>query len=106
MPQEYYLNVHSKCLDTGACACHHPMIGWHAPPEIPNIGETPMVRSLARSNAHFRKALTRLPLGVASNFRYWGEERTIYVERGKGGRIWDLDGNEYVDHRLGYGPVI
>lgn len=63
-------------------------------------------RSLARSNAHFRKAIGRLPLGVASNFRYWGEERTIYVHHGKGGRTWDIDGNCYVDYRLGYGPAI
>jgi len=63
-------------------------------------------RSLAKSNAHFLKANSRLPLGVASNFRYWGDERTLYVARGKGGRIWDLDGNSYVDYRLGYGPAI
>jgi glutamate-1-semialdehyde 2,1-aminomutase len=65
-----------------------------------------MGRTLDKSNAHFRKALTRLPLGVASNFRYWGEDRTIYVKRGRGGRIWDLDDNAYVDYRLGYGPAI
>ena len=64
------------------------------------------MRSLKKSNAHFRKAVTRLPLGVASNFRYWGDDKTIYVERGKGGRIWDIDGNEYIDYRLGYGPAI
>jgi glutamate-1-semialdehyde 2,1-aminomutase len=63
-------------------------------------------RDLTQSNAHFRKALQRLPLGVASTFRYWGEERTIYVRRGKGGRLWDIDGNCYVDYRLGYGPAI
>jgi glutamate-1-semialdehyde 2,1-aminomutase len=48
----------------------------------------------------------RLPLGVASNFRYWGEERTIYVKHGRGGRITDIDDNVYVDYRLGYGPAI
>jgi glutamate-1-semialdehyde 2,1-aminomutase len=63
-------------------------------------------RDLSRSNAHFRKAIRRLPLGVASTFRYWGEERTIYVHHGKGGRTWDIDGNCYVDYRLGYGPAI
>jgi len=65
-----------------------------------------MTRSLANSQAHFRKALGKLPLGVASNFRYWGEDRTIYVREGRGGRIWDIDGNPYVDYRLGYGPAI
>jgi len=65
-----------------------------------------MTRSLARSQQHFEKALARLPLGVTSNFRYWGEDRTIYVDHGKGGRLWDIDGNEYIDYRLGYGPCI
>ena len=64
------------------------------------------MRSLKKSNQHFRTANSRLPLGVSSNFRYWGDDKTIYVKRGKGGRIWDLDDNEYVDYRLGYGPAI
>jgi len=63
-------------------------------------------RSLEKSNRHFQKALKRLPLGVASNFRYWGEDRTFYVAKGKGARVWDIDGNEYIDYRLGYGPAI
>ncbi len=65
-----------------------------------------MARSLARNNAHFRRAERRLPLGVSSNFRYWGDQKTLYVKRGRGARLWDLDENEYVDYRLGYGPVI
>ncbi len=55
--------------------------------------------------AMYRRALRTLPGGVDSNFRAWGDD-TIYVDRGKGGRVWDLDGNEYVDLRMGYGPVI
>lgn len=65
-----------------------------------------MPRTLRKSNAHLRKALRRLPLGVASNFRYWGEEHTIYVDRARGARLWAIDGNEYIDYRLGYGPAI
>ena len=64
------------------------------------------MRKLTRSNEHFRRARSKLPLGVASNFRYWGDDKTIYVDHGKGGRIWDIDGNEYIDYRLGYGPTI
>ncbi len=64
------------------------------------------MRSLSRSNAHFKKAKQKLPLGVSSNFRYWGDDETIYIDHGKGGRIWDIDGNEYIDYRLGYGPII
>jgi glutamate-1-semialdehyde 2,1-aminomutase len=65
-----------------------------------------MARKLTNNNAHFKRAVQRLPLGVASNFRYWGDDRTIYVKRGKGARIVDLDDNEYVDYRMGYGPAI
>ena len=63
-------------------------------------------RDLTKSNAHFQKAVQRLPLGVASTFRYWGDDRTIYVKYGKGGRTYDIDDNPYVDYRLGYGPAI
>ena len=63
-------------------------------------------RDLTKSNAQFAKAVKRLPLGVSSSFRYWGDDRTIYVKRGKGGRTWDIDDNCYVDYRLGYGPAI
>ena len=55
------------------------------------IRSAPMSRSLTRSNLHHRKALSRLPLGVSSNFRYWGEESTIYIERGEGCRLWDIE---------------
>ena len=65
-----------------------------------------MPRSLEKSNAHFRRAIQRLPLGVSSNFRYWGDDQTLYVKRGRGPRVWDLDDNEYIDYRLGYGPAI
>jgi glutamate-1-semialdehyde 2,1-aminomutase len=64
------------------------------------------MRSLVKSNQHFRKAITKLPLGVSSNFRYWGDDKTIYAKRGKGGRLWDIDDNEYIDYRLAYGPAI
>ena len=63
-------------------------------------------RNLSRSNEHFYRTSKRLPLGVASSFRYWGDDRTFYVSRGEGGRVWDIDDNEYVDYRLGYGPAI
>jgi glutamate-1-semialdehyde 2,1-aminomutase len=65
-----------------------------------------MRRSLDKSNRQHLKALQKLPLGVSSNFRYWGKDKTIYIEKGRGGRLWDIDGNEYIDYRMGYGPGI
>jgi glutamate-1-semialdehyde 2,1-aminomutase len=76
------------------------------PPSFTREKGAAPTRDLSRSNAHFARAVKRLPLGVASTFRYWGDERTIYVKRGKGARVWDIDDNAYIDYRLGYGPAI
>ncbi|HEY7133114.1 MAG TPA: aspartate aminotransferase family protein [Candidatus Limnocylindrales bacterium] len=65
---------------------------------------TPSLRR-DRQLAMYQRALKHLPGGTNSNFRAWGDA-TIYIDRGKGGTIWDLDQNEYIDLRLGYGPVI
>src|SRR6202050_2074974 len=65
-----------------------------------------MPRILSKNHAHFSRAVQRMPLGVASNFRFWGEQRTIYVKYGRGARVVDLDDNVYVDYRMGYGPAI
>lgn len=54
---------------------------------------------LAQSKQH-------MPLGVAENYRYWGEEQTLFLESMKGCRITDCEGREFVDFRLGYGPII
>jgi glutamate-1-semialdehyde 2,1-aminomutase len=64
------------------------------------------MRCLDKSNEHFQRALGKMPLGVSSNFRYWGEDKTIYIRQGKGARIRDFDDNEYIDYRLAYGPII
>ena len=63
-------------------------------------------RKLGRSQAQHRRAAKTLPLGVSDTYRYWGDEQTLYVTRAKGAQLWDLDGNCYVDFRLGWGPII
>jgi glutamate-1-semialdehyde 2,1-aminomutase len=65
----------------------------------------PRVLDRTRQLAMYERALRRMPGGTDSNFRAWGED-TIYVDRGKGGLVWDIDGNEFVDLRMGYGPAI
>ena len=70
----------------------------------PEALPTPALKR-ARQLAMYERASKTLPGGTDSNFRAWGTD-TIYVDRGKGGLVWDIDGNEYIDLRLGYGPVI
>jgi glutamate-1-semialdehyde 2,1-aminomutase len=53
-----------------------------------------------------QRAQRVLPLGVNSNFRFWGEGITPYVEKAKGGYLWDVDGKKYIDYRMAFGPII
>ena len=52
------------------------------------------------------EAHKHMPQGVAENYRYWGEDDTVWVDTVEGCRITDCDGREFVDFRLGYGPII
>lgn len=35
-----------------------------------------------------------------------GPRRPVFAERARGSRVWDVDGNEYIDLMLGFGSVI
>jgi glutamate-1-semialdehyde 2,1-aminomutase len=58
-----------------------------------------------RSLAYREEAKTHLPGGVSSSWQTW-PPHPIYVSRGKGSRVWDIDGNEYVDYHNGYGVMV
>ena len=59
-----------------------------------------------KSKALQQRAVELIPLGVNSNFRFWGESITPYVQKAKGAYLWDVDGNRYIDYRLAFGPII
>ncbi len=42
-----------------------------------------------------------MPQGVAENYRFWGEDKTVFVQKTKGCEFWDVDGKKFVDFRLG-----
>jgi len=52
------------------------------------------------------EAHRHMPQGVAENYRYWGDDRTVFVANAQGCCLTDCDGKSYVDFRLGYGPII
>lgn len=58
-----------------------------------------------RSLEHREVARTHLPGGVSSSWQSW-PPHPIYVSHGKGSRVWDIDGNEYVDYHNGYGVMV
>jgi len=62
----------------------------------------------SRSSELFHRALDRIPGGVNSPvraFRGLGRE-PFFVDRAQGSRIWDVDGNEYIDYVGTWGPAI
>src|SRR5579884_4081613 len=61
-----------------------------------------------KSRAHFEIAKKVMPGGTSSNARSYPlfDPYYIVMDRGKGSHIWDVDGNEYIDYSLAYGPLI
>jgi glutamate-1-semialdehyde 2,1-aminomutase len=70
----------------------------HAAEQVRMAERTPKSRHL------FEQARTTMPLGVASSFQA-ADPYPIYLERGKGADVWDVDGNEYVDYHNGFGSM-
>jgi glutamate-1-semialdehyde 2,1-aminomutase len=63
-------------------------------------------KPVTRQSQLMAEAHQHMPQGVAENYRYWGDDRTVFVESSKGCWLTDCDGKRYVDFRLGYGPII
>ncbi len=61
-----------------------------------------------RSRQLFSQAQQYIPGGVNSPVRSFrsvdGHPR--FIERGQGSRVWDVDGNEYLDYLCSWGPLI
>lgn len=66
------------------------------------------MRSFDKSIAAFQEAKRLMPGGVNSPVRAFKSVgmNPIFMESGKGSRIYDLDGNEYIDYVLSWGPLI
>jgi len=58
-----------------------------------------------RSNEEWLEARQVEPRGVPSSHQD-AAPHPIFVERGKGSRTWDVDGNEYVDFHNGFGVMV
>lgn len=64
------------------------------------------MKSGPKSRELFKRASQVMPRGVTSNFRYWGDDKTLIVKKGEGAYLYDQDDNKFIDYRLGFGPVI
>lgn len=61
-----------------------------------------------RSKEAFQEASKVMPGGVNSPVRAFKsvDMDPIFMEKGKGSKIYDIDQNEYIDYVLSYGPLI
>ena len=62
----------------------------------------------SRSSDLFAAAQKRIPGGVNSPVRAFRhvEAEPFFVERAQGAKVWDVDGNEYIDYVGSWGPAI
>jgi glutamate-1-semialdehyde 2,1-aminomutase len=66
--------------------------------EIPNTD---------KSRIYFEMAKELFVGGVASSLHKTEyDEYPIYIESGKGSKVYDVDGNEYIDYLGGFGPMV
>src|SRR5438128_1686912 len=57
------------------------------------------------SRAYANRARRSLPGGVTAGVKYF-DPYPIAMKKAKGCRLWDLDGNEYIDYCLSFGPLV
>src|ERR1700730_7527954 len=62
-------------------------------------------RDRPRSRQLWTEAREVLPRGVPSSFQD-AAPQPVFMERGRGSRGWDVDGNEYVDFHNGFGVMV
>lgn len=67
-----------------------------------------MHKGYQRSIAYYEQAVNVIPGGVNSPVRAFKSVgmNPVVLERGKGSRVWDVDGNEYIDYICSWGPLI
>ena len=58
-----------------------------------------------RSREMWREATEVIPRGVPCSFQD-APPQPVFIEHGQGSRVWDVDGNEYVDFHNGFGVMI
>lgn len=64
---------------------------------------------LENSMKEYERALELIPggvLGIRRPYNFVPGEYPIFFDKAEGGKVWDVDGNEYIDYLCAYGPII
>ena len=59
-----------------------------------------------RSKNMYEEAKDVFAMGVGSQVQSFGRPHPLYMTHGSGSKVYDVDGNEYIDYLLNYGPLI
>jgi glutamate-1-semialdehyde 2,1-aminomutase len=67
--------------------------------------ERRFVERAPRAAQYATKANSMMPGGVTSSWQI-SKPQPIWIEEGRGSRVWDVDGNEFIDYHGGYGAML
>jgi glutamate-1-semialdehyde 2,1-aminomutase len=70
-----------------------------------NDSKTKYMKKTPTSEKLWKQASQVMPGGVTANIKYF-EPYPVFMKKAKGSRLYDVDGNEYVDYCLCLGPLI
>src|SRR6266568_1429541 len=73
--------------------------------ELTDAQKATLADRTPKSGALYERAKEHLTAGVPSSYQV-RKPWPIYVSRGKGSHLWDVDGNEYADFHSGFGAMI
>jgi glutamate-1-semialdehyde aminotransferase len=78
---------------------------------MPNtVSPNPSDPTIAASDALYKRGIKVIPGATHTLAKGAGQYvRGVapkFVQRGRGGRVWDVDGNEYLDMTMGVGPIV
>ena len=64
--------------------------------------------NISKSKELYEKAVELIPGGASSNLRGYPaySPHPIFIDRGRGSKVYDVDGNEYIDYLCAFGAVI
>jgi glutamate-1-semialdehyde 2,1-aminomutase len=67
--------------------------------------EREFVAKRQKSRQLWQEATQAMPRGVPSSFQDTPPQ-PVFIDHGEGSRVWDVDGNEYVDFHNGFGVMV
>lgn len=83
----------------------NPKIGYKPKKRVPLNMSNLYLSKTQKSRNLYEKAKSFLPAGVSYGIRYF-EPYPFYTAKAKGSKLYDVDGNEYIDFWLGHTALI